>query len=218
MQSLPRSLYRFWLFQVSKKYCLDSLSHRSDPIFTNCDNIWVGTGGLCFHWFLLSSPRPSKGMHNLYKWIHTSVIVFHAACPVLCCPTFYCLIFFLLQFLKKGRKKVLLVEAWLPSEAARIFHRFVLWYTVSVNMQRQATLFCRVETWGGTCQRLYMWFQILRYWFSDRKWCRVCQISENLCGCFSTCNRSIYSIINNFAQLFGCGYCQWVCCIWWLTW
>lgn len=137
-----------------------------------------------------------------------------AVLPYILLPHF----FFSLQFLKKGRKKVLLVEAWLPSEAARIFHRFVLWYTVSVNMQRQATLFCRVETWGGTCQRLYMWFQILRYWFSDRKWCRVCQIPENLCGCFSTCNRSIYSIINNFAQLFGCGYCQWVCCIWWLTW
>lgn len=105
MQSLPRSLYRFWLFQVSKKYCLDSLSHRSDPIFTNCDNIWVGTGGLCFHWFLLSSPRPSKGMHNLYKWIHTSVIVFHAACPVLCCPTFYCLIFFFFAVFEEGEKK-----------------------------------------------------------------------------------------------------------------
>lgn len=49
MHTLALSL-RSWLFLVSK-YCLDYLSHRSDPLFTNCDNIWVGTGGLCFQWF-----------------------------------------------------------------------------------------------------------------------------------------------------------------------
>lgn len=89
-------------------YCLDYLSHRSDPISTNCDNIWVGTGGLCFQWFLLLSPRPSKRTHNLYKSIHTSVIVFRAEYPVLSWLPFYCIFLFsLCNLWKMGKKSVI---------------------------------------------------------------------------------------------------------------
>lgn len=103
MHTLVPSL-RSSLFQVSK-YFLDYLSHRSDPISTDCYNIWVGTGGLCCQWLLLSSPRPSKRMHDLYKWIRISVIVFVWWLPAAVSASLFIVLFLLCNFWKRNKRK-----------------------------------------------------------------------------------------------------------------